>query len=312
MDMDEVLALLKRDAKHIESDYNKQYELIPDPNSKAFQQGPKTKPNKRFLKNLLTDTKGHNVRLLEKEKAMAERRIGEIENRTRGEENTTRDRSQSPSHRRSHKSPVKDGEDEKRSATHSNLDLESDISKDRKHKERHYRRDDSRERRHRRHRDDSRERSPRRNKDYSKEQSHERSRHDLDRYERKDNKREHESRHRRHRDGSPERRHKEEKDMYHGHSSRHRHEERSDRSHRHHSERRSSHKRSHKHGEHPERNRDDTARSSSEKHSKNTKGDIEVIQEPKKGKLGREEREHEHRDNLEKKPIATIIHKGMF
>lgn len=72
LDMDEVLALMKKDSKYIESDYNKQYELIPDPNSPVWKQGPSTKPNKRFLKNLLTDTTGHNVRLLQKEQAAAE------------------------------------------------------------------------------------------------------------------------------------------------------------------------------------------------------------------------------------------------
>lgn len=80
LDMDEVLALLKKDAKYLESDYNEKYAFIPDPTLPGPKaNGPKTKPNTQFLRHLITNTTGHNVRLLEKEKSMAEKKIEEIE-----------------------------------------------------------------------------------------------------------------------------------------------------------------------------------------------------------------------------------------
>lgn len=86
LDMDEMIALLKSDDNYLNSAYNQQYGLLLSPVSSTAQSqdGPKSRPNKRFLRHLLTDTEGHNVRLLEKEKALAEKKVEEIEERSRG------------------------------------------------------------------------------------------------------------------------------------------------------------------------------------------------------------------------------------
>lgn len=225
LDMDEVLALYKKEANYNDADYQEKYPLILPTGSSngSDQSGPKIKPNKRFLRHLLTDTEGHNIRLLERERISAEKKVEEFESKNGG----TRDKA-------TELLEVRDGEEkfEKRKSmiertersrspsksTHSE-DIQredskyygSPLSRERRHREsrRHgENRHGSRERRRSELKDEKRmdeshqDRSvERKHRDVPKERRHR----DSPRERRPDDK----PRERRHREGSRERRYRE-------------------------------------------------------------------------------------------------------